>query len=103
MKKYLIFVYGEFSDNDIKRITNNIAPITEGKAFKFLYTQDHIIFHFESSFEMEFIQEFILDTIKDECLMYFMTEYNDSLSIIYLKIAVSIYLTCQVLKIMTWS
>lgn len=80
MKKYLIFVYGEFSDNDIKRITNNIAPITEGKAFKFLYTQDHIIFHFESSFEMEFIQEFILDTIKDECLMYFMTEYNDSLS-----------------------
>jgi hypothetical protein len=36
MKQYLIFAYGEFEDKDIQRITNNLSPITDGKAFKFL-------------------------------------------------------------------
>jgi hypothetical protein len=80
MKQYLIFAYGEFEDKDIQRITNNLSPITDGKAFKFLYSSDHIIFHFSSEYNGEFLQQFIFESIHKDCLMYFLVEKTDNLS-----------------------
>lgn len=80
MKQYLIFAYGEFEEKDIQRITNNLSPITDGKAFKFLYSSDHIIFHFSSSYGGEFLGQFVFESIHQDCLMYFLTEKSDTFS-----------------------
>ena len=80
MKQYLIFAYGEFEDKDIQRITNNLSPITDGKAFKFLYSSDHIIFHFSSEHKGPFLQQFVFESIHQDCLMYFLVENTDTLS-----------------------
>lgn len=80
MKQYLIFAYGEFEDKDIQRITNNLSPITNGKAFKFIYSSDHIIFHFLSEHDGPFLQQFIFESIGEDCLMYFLVEKNNILS-----------------------
>jgi len=80
MKQYLIFAYGEFGDVDIQRITTNLSPITDGRAFKFLYSSDHIIFHFSSEYSGEFLKQFIFESIHQECHMYFLTEKTDNVS-----------------------
>ena len=82
MKKYLLTLIGDFSDESAcKNIAVSLTPLVDSKNMKFQYTRGVLLFHFGSEIQQSEIYDFIVGTLYGEGMTFILTEFTDKVSV----------------------
>lgn len=82
MKKYLLTLIGDFSDESAcKNIAVSLTPLVDSKNMKFQYTRGVLLFHFGSEIQQSEIHDFIVGTLYGEGMTFILTEFTDKVSV----------------------
>jgi hypothetical protein len=84
MKKYLLFMMGDFTgrENVIRDVADCISPIADSPSVKFLFGDYNVIIHFWSNVNFEELREFLSFSISSAAPQYFIMEYTDNMSVV---------------------
>lgn len=81
MKKYLLVVFGQFTDEMSKDIALNLTPIVDSPRLKYQFTPGSVILHFASEIEHLEIHDFLCGIFYGISSTFILTELTDRVSV----------------------
>ena len=81
MKKYLLTVFGQFTDEVSQDLALTISPVVDSPHLKFQFTPGAIILHFASEVEHMEIHDFLCGVFYGLASTFILTELTDKVSV----------------------
>lgn len=81
MKKYLLVVFGQFTNEMCQDMALTISPVVDSPHLKFQFTPGAIILHFASEVEQIEIHEFLCGVFYGLASTFILTELTDKVSV----------------------
>jgi hypothetical protein len=81
MKKYLLVVFGQFTDEMSQDLALTISPVVDSPHLKFQFTPGAIILHFASEVEQMEIHDFLCGVFYGLASTFILTELTDKVSV----------------------
>lgn len=81
MKKYLLVVFGQFTDEMSKDIALNLTPIVDSPRLKYQFTPGAVILHFASEIEHIEIHDFLCGIFYGISSTFILSELTDKVSV----------------------
>ena len=94
MKKYLLFAYGNFTNDVIcENLIEAVGQITHSDFLKFKYDEGYIYFHFETQLQHDELVKYIEANLINVADCHILTEHTDKTSVTMNKIDKEQFLT----------
>ena len=81
MKKYLLVVFGQFTNEMSQDFALTISPIVDSPHLKFQFTQGAVILHFASEVEQFEIHDFLCGVLYGLSTTFILSELTDKVSV----------------------
>ena len=81
MKKYLLVVFGQFTDEMSQELALTISPVVDSPHLKFQFTPGAIVLHFASEVEQMEIHDFLCGVFYGLASTFILSELTDKVSV----------------------
>ena len=82
MKKYLLFVYGNFQYPEFCQYAiTTVSEVTHTELLRFKIENGSMFIHFGTEYDFKYLSETLMKQFKSKVTSFFLTEFNESTSI----------------------